>query len=121
MRLAVASQRAEGRGRRERNPAVAAVVFMVRVAGVVAGVPLAVMVVGLNEHDAPAGSFEHEKEMLPLNPVEEERENEAVPDEPGAEITTADWGAESARKNPGVIVKDWDCVVLLGLKLASPL
>ena len=108
VKLARAIQRAEGRRSEECDAAVAAVVVIVTMPGVVAGVPAAAIVAGLNRHAVPAGSFEQEKEMVPLNPVEEERENGAVPEEPGAEIIIADCGEESAIKNPGVIVKDWD-------------
>jgi hypothetical protein len=43
------------------------------------------------------------------------------PDDPGADTVATDWFDGIAAKKPGWIVKLSDCVVLLGLKLASPL
>jgi hypothetical protein len=72
-------------------------------------------------HAAPTGSPEQESVMVPLNPVDDSTETELEPEDPGVEIATDDWFNGMAAKNPGVIVKESDWVVLLGLKLASPL
>jgi hypothetical protein len=58
--------------------------------------------------------------MVPLNPVELATASEVVPADPGAVTFTYAWLDEGATKNPGVIVKVNDCVVLLALKLKSP-
>jgi hypothetical protein len=59
--------------------------------------------------------------MVPLNPVDDETETELEPEDPGAEMATDDRFNGIAAKNPGVIANESDCVVLLRLKLASPL
>ena len=66
----------------------AMVVVIVIVEAVVARVPAAVTVEGLNVHLAPTGSPEHERVMLPLNPVELATASETVPADPGAVTVT---------------------------------
>jgi hypothetical protein len=111
------------RGRRgERSKAVAvAVVVTVMVEEVVARVPVALIDDGLIWQAAPAGRPEQERAMVPLNPVEEDTETEVEPDDPGAEIVTVDWFKGTCAKKPGWMVKLNDCVLLLELKLKSPL
>ena len=87
---------------------------MVMVEVVVAGVPAAVTLDGLNVQVAPTGSPEQERAMVPLNPVEFTTAREVVPADPGALTFTYAWLEAGATKNPGVIVKVSDCVVLLG-------
>lgn len=100
--------------------AVAAVVVMVILEGIVEMVPLARIDGGENVQAAPVGSPEHESEIVPVKPVDHVNEAWLCPDEPGAETTMVD-NVLGTTKKPGVIVKVCDCVVLLGLKLASPL
>jgi hypothetical protein len=101
--------------------AVGAVVVTLIVAVVVAAVPLAVTDDGEKAHDASDGSPLHAKLIVPLKPVELETDTDDCPVEPGAEITTVDCDDEIAAEKPGVIVKVCDWVVLLALKLESPL
>lgn len=66
----------------------AAVVVTVIVDAVVAGVPAAATVEGLNVQAAPTGRPEHTSEMVPLNPVELATASEVVPADPGAVTVT---------------------------------
>ena len=101
--------------------AAAAVVVTVIVDVLDWGVPAAVTEAGANVQAAPVGSPEQASLMVPLNPVDDETETELCPDAPGADISTLDWLEGTAAKNPGVIVNEADWVVLLALKLPSPL
>ena len=71
--------------------AAAAVVVMLTLTGVVAGVPVAEIEAGLNTHFAPVGSpEEQEREIVPLKLVEEEMLKDVCPVIPGAEMVTID-------------------------------
>jgi DNA/RNA endonuclease YhcR with UshA esterase domain len=76
-------------------------VLTVIVEVVVFNVPGAVIEAGLNVQAAPAGSAEQAREMVPLNPVEDETITELAPVEPGAEMVTDEALAGTAAKNPG--------------------
>jgi len=105
-----------------RSAAVVTAVVLTEIAAVtVFGVPLAVIDEGENVQLASVGRPEHEREMVPLKLVELETDTDDCPDTPGDEITTVDCEEATEAKNPGVMVKVWDCVLLLGLKLGSPL
>jgi hypothetical protein len=97
------------------------VVVTVIAAVVVLGVPLAVIVAGTNRQAASEGRPVQARLIVPLNPVELETLIEVAPDPPGAVIRTVDCADEIVPKKPGVIVNVWGWVVLLALKLASPL
>jgi hypothetical protein len=73
-----------------------------------------------NTHAAALGSWEHERLIVPVKPLEVETVTDVLPDIPGAETNTCPLPEGTEAENPGVIVKVWDCVVLLGLKLLSP-
>ena len=76
----------EGRIEGRRVAAVPLVVVTVTVELVVVAVPVALIEEGLNTHAAPAGSPEQAREIVPLNPVDEETATEVDPDPPGAVI-----------------------------------
>jgi len=67
-----------------------AVVVTVIAEGVVLSVPGAVIEDWLNRQPAPMGNPEQAREMVPVNPVEEETATEVEPDAPGAETATRD-------------------------------
>ena len=101
--------------------AVGAVVVTMMETFVVFAVPFAFIEAGLNVHFDSEGRAEQVKLIAPLSPEEFTTLNEVLPVPPGAEMVTVDCAELSVAKNPGVIVNVWDCVVLLGLKLESPL
>jgi hypothetical protein len=84
-------------------------------------VPLAETEEGLKVHVASDGKPEHANVMVPLKPVEFVTSSDDDPDAPGAVMPTTDEELGTWARNPGVIVKVCDCVVLLALKLGSPL
>lgn len=87
-KIPTASQRENGARAGECRIAVVAVVVIVIVDAVVAGVPAAVTVEGENVQAAPTGRPEHETVMVPLNPVEDKTATEVVPADPGAVTVT---------------------------------
>ena len=105
----------------EPNIVVAAFVVIVIEAAVVLAVPFAVIVAGVIVHAASEGRPEQARLIVPVNPVELETVTDVVPEPPGAEINTVDGTEGIAAKNPAVIVNDCDGVLLLALKLESPL
>lgn len=84
--------------------AVAAVVAIVIVAGLVVAVPLAEMDEGVIAQVASAGSPAHARAIVPLKPLELVTFTELVPDPPGVAITTVDCAVGIDAKNPAVIV-----------------
>ena len=68
-----------------------AVVVMVRIAVVVAGLPLAVIDAGENVQVVSEGRPEQDKLIVPLKPVEFETDTELCPLRPGVVITTTAW------------------------------
>jgi hypothetical protein len=88
---------------------------------VVFTIPFAVIDVGENWQAASDGSPEQVRLMVPLNWLEFETLSEVTPAPPCAEISTVDCVEGIVAKNPGVMVKDCDCALTLGLKLGSPL
>lgn len=74
-----------------------------------------------NTHAASLGSWEHERLMVPLKPLDVETVTDVLPDIPGAAINTCELAEGTEAENPGVTTTLCDCVVLLGLKLTSPL
>ena len=87
----------------------------------VAAVPLAATEAGLKLHFDSEGSPEQAKLIVPLKPLEFRTLIDVLPVPPGAEIVIVDCAELTVAKKPGVIVKLWDCVVLLAWKLGSPL
>jgi hypothetical protein len=69
---------------------VAAFVVTVIETFVVLGVPLAVIVAGVNMQAASEGRPEQLRLMVPLKPVEFEIATDVCPDDPGAETSTVD-------------------------------
>jgi hypothetical protein len=98
-----------------------AVVLTVTETLVVAAVPFAAMDAGLKAHFDSEGSPEQAKLIVPLKPLEFMTLIDVLPTPPGAEMVTVDSAELTVAKKPGVIVKLWDWVVLLGWKLGSPL
>lgn len=99
----------------------AAVVVTVMVEVFVAYLLVAWKDAGLNAHAAPAGRPEHARLIVPLNPVDQETETDALPELPGADTTTVDCAFPIDARNPAWIVNGVGPALLLGLKLASPL
>jgi hypothetical protein len=97
-----------------------AVVLTVTETFVVAAVPFAAMDAGLKAHFDSEGSPEQVKLMVPLKPLEFMTLIVVLPTPPGAEMETVDCAELTVAKKPGVMVKVWDWVVLLGWKLGSP-
>jgi hypothetical protein len=91
------------------------------VAVVELGVPFAVIDEGVNVQLDSEGKPEHASVIVPLKLVELETLTDELADSPGIETITVDCAAGTVAKNPGVIVKLTGAVVLLGLKLGSPL
>lgn len=69
---------------------VGAVVDTVIVGDVVVGAPVAIIDDWLNRQVAPEGNPEHERVMVPLNPVEVFTDTDVDPDCPGAGTITSD-------------------------------
>lgn len=53
--------------------------------------------------------------------MDQATDTEVVPELPGAETNTVDCAVAIEAKNPGVIEKDIAGVLVLGVKLASPM
>jgi hypothetical protein len=87
----------------------------------VLAVPFAENDDGVMVHVASDGRPVQARAMVPLKPLEFDTLTELVPEPPGVAITTVDCADGIVAKNPGVIVKVCDWVVLLELKLESPL
>ena len=100
---------------------VGAVVEMVMETFVVATAPVGVIDAGLNVHFDSDGRPEHIKRIDSVSPPELTTLIDVIPVPPGAVMVTVDCPELGVAKKPGVIVNVCDCVVLLGLKLASPL
>jgi hypothetical protein len=100
---------------------VAAVVFTTIPTWVELAVPFAVTEAGENVHVASDGSPVQVRVIVPVKLVEVARVTNDCPLEPGAETVTVELEPAIDAENPGLIVNDCDCAVLLGLKLPSPL
>ena len=100
---------------------VGAVVLTVMETFVVFAVPFVLIDAGLKVHFDSDGRPKQVKLIALLKPLEFTTLIDVIPVPPGAEMVTVDCVELSTAKNPGVIVNVWDCVVLLGLKLESPL
>src|ERR1700674_5633765 len=78
------------------------------------------MVFGPKVQVLSAGSPAHVKLIALVKPLEANTLRGMLPDSP-AELMLTDGTAPRLVRNPGWIVKLTDCVLLLGLKLLSPL
>jgi hypothetical protein len=107
--------------REEFSFAVAALVATTIETVVVFGVPAALIVAGVKAQVASEGSPAQASVMLPLKLVEFETVTEEIPVLPGTEIKTCDALAGIEAKKPGVMVKVIVGLLVLALKLPSPL